>query len=237
MRPARINTSCWIAGNPQSVIYSVTLYERGQWSQLLRVQTDNYNQPLDINQGTRLQLGSTAKLRTLINYLQIIEELHDRYAEMPARRFEIGSCRYSRGQHHSMGPRLPFDRQRQKSGADAAKPRSSVSIPAIQARRSLPPAACIILKISNPPKTAGIFTVAEGFQHSVNLVFIRLMRDIEHYYMYRVPGADPGVLTDPNDPARQRYLDRFADFEGAHVPPPVLSRSIRDKPSINRSRR
>jgi membrane peptidoglycan carboxypeptidase len=46
-------------GNPQSVIYSVTLYERGQGANLLRVQTDNYNQPLDINQGTRLQLGST----------------------------------------------------------------------------------------------------------------------------------------------------------------------------------
>ena len=70
-------------GNPRSVIYSVTLYERGQGANLLRIQTDNYNQPLDINQGTRLQLGSTAKLRTLINYLQIIEELHSRYAGMP----------------------------------------------------------------------------------------------------------------------------------------------------------
>ena len=62
-------------GNPQSVIYSVTLYERGQGGNLLRIQTDNYNQPLDINQGTRLQLGSTAKLRTLINYLQISRSL------------------------------------------------------------------------------------------------------------------------------------------------------------------
>ncbi len=60
-------------GNPQSVVYSVTLYERDHGANLLRVQTDNYNQPLDINQGTRLQLGSTAKLRTLINYLQIVE--------------------------------------------------------------------------------------------------------------------------------------------------------------------
>ena len=32
--------------------------------------------------------------------------------------------------------------------------------------------------------------------------------------MYRVPGASPSVLSDPNDAARERYLDRFADFEG-----------------------
>ena len=67
-------------GSPNSVIYSFTLYEHSGGANLLRVQTDNFNQPLDINQGTRLQLGSTAKLRTLINYLQIIEQLHDRYA-------------------------------------------------------------------------------------------------------------------------------------------------------------
>ncbi len=39
---------------------------------VLRVQTDNWNQPLNINQNTRLELGSTAKLRTLINYLEIV---------------------------------------------------------------------------------------------------------------------------------------------------------------------
>jgi hypothetical protein len=60
------------AGNPRSVIYSVTLYERGKNANPLRIQTDNYDQPLNINRGTKLQLGSTAKLRTLINYLQIV---------------------------------------------------------------------------------------------------------------------------------------------------------------------
>jgi hypothetical protein len=41
-----------------------------------------------------------------------------------------------------------------------------------------------------------------------------LMRDIEHYHMFRVPGASPAVLDDLNDSARRRYLDHFADFEG-----------------------
>ena len=56
--------------------YAFTLYERGNGHNLLRVQTDNFNQPLSINDGTGLQLGSTAKLRTLINYLEIIQQLH-----------------------------------------------------------------------------------------------------------------------------------------------------------------
>jgi len=69
-------------GNPRSVIYSVTLYERMRGANVLRVQTDNFDQPLDINQGTKLQMGSTAKLRTLIHYLEIIAELHYKYAAM-----------------------------------------------------------------------------------------------------------------------------------------------------------
>ena len=48
------------------VIYSFTLYERGEGANYLRVQADNYNQPLSINEGTMLELGSTAKQRTLI---------------------------------------------------------------------------------------------------------------------------------------------------------------------------
>jgi membrane peptidoglycan carboxypeptidase len=58
------------------------------------------------------------------------------------------------------------------------------------------------------------FTVASGFQNSVNLVFVRLMRDVVNYYRYRVPGATPAVQEDWDNPARQRYLARFADEEG-----------------------
>ncbi len=41
------------------------------------------------------------------------------------------------------------------------------------------------------------------------------MRDIENYYKWRVSGTSPSVITDANDPARQRYLRRFADEEGS----------------------
>src|SRR5262249_25056136 len=66
-------------GDPARVIYSFTLYERGPDADVVRVQTDNLDQPLDINAGARLDLGSTAKLRTLITYLEIVADLHARH--------------------------------------------------------------------------------------------------------------------------------------------------------------
>jgi membrane peptidoglycan carboxypeptidase len=58
------------------------------------------------------------------------------------------------------------------------------------------------------------FTVSEAFQNSVNLAFVRLMRDIVYYYRFRVSGASPAVIRNDDDPARSAYLARFADQEG-----------------------
>jgi hypothetical protein len=69
-------------GDPAKVVYSFTLMERGDKVNYLRVQTDNYDQPLDINEGAKLDLGSTAKLRTLVTYLDIVDQLQQRYGRM-----------------------------------------------------------------------------------------------------------------------------------------------------------
>jgi membrane peptidoglycan carboxypeptidase len=69
-------------GDPANVVYSFTLMERGENVNYLRVQTDNYDQPLDINEGAKLDLGSTAKLRTLVTYLDIVDQLHKRFEPM-----------------------------------------------------------------------------------------------------------------------------------------------------------
>ncbi|UUZ50339.1 hypothetical protein LP420_10750 [Massilia sp. B-10] len=71
-------------GDPANVVYSFTLMERGENVNYLRVQTDNYDQPLDINEGAKLDLGSTAKLRTLVTYLDIVDQLHKRFEPMEA---------------------------------------------------------------------------------------------------------------------------------------------------------
>jgi len=199
-------------GDPRSVIYSFTLYERDPDVNVLRVQTDNYNEPLSINQGTRLQLGSTAKLRTLIEYLQIVERLHDKYVAMP-----------------------PTQRESIPVQPDDKLTQWSIQYLSTAPDNSLPSmlTAALTREYSASPSegffTAGglhyfanfessdnnrVLTISDAFQHSVNLVFIRLMRDIERYYLYHTPDATPNVFTDPADQTRQRYLARFADQEG-----------------------
>ena len=71
------------SGDPSHVTYSFTLYEHVGNANLLRIQTDNLDQPFDINEGVKIELGSTAKLRTLVTYLEIIAELHEHYAGLP----------------------------------------------------------------------------------------------------------------------------------------------------------
>ena len=68
------------AADPAQVNYSVLLYERGANRNYLRVHSDNLDEPFDINSGAKLILGSTAQLRTMITYLDIMADLHRRYA-------------------------------------------------------------------------------------------------------------------------------------------------------------
>jgi len=192
-----------------SVVYSFTLYERTPGANLLRVQVDNLDQPLNINQGTKLELGSTAKLRTLVTYLEIVEELHREYS----------------GTAGSAERFAPHDRLTQWA-VDYLTTATDRSLPAMLE------AAMNRTYSANPGEaffTGGglhvfenfdrqdnfrVLTVREAFQRSVNLVFIRLMRDVVGYELARVPGTDEYILADEHDPRRAAYLSRFADQEG-----------------------
>jgi membrane peptidoglycan carboxypeptidase len=198
--------------DPSNVIYSFTLYERKPGVNLLRVETDNLNQPISINQNTRLELGSTAKLRTLINYLEIVAQLHQQYAGKSATELKAV-------------PVLPDDHLTQWAVGYLAtcqdRGEKAMLQAALQRKYSGNPGEAFytgggVHVFANFVKSEDFqdFTVANGFQNSVNLVFIRLMRDIVNYYRYRVPGATPAVMEDWDNPARHQYLSRFADEEG-----------------------
>ncbi len=60
-----------------------------------------------------------------------------------------------------------------------------------------------------------VMTIREAFQNSVNLVFIRLMRDVVTNHLYGSETSLAVRLADPLDPRRDRYLTRFADREGS----------------------
>ncbi len=193
------------------VVYSFTLYERGAEGNLLRVQTDNYDQPLDINEGVKLDLGSTAKLRTLVHYLEIVSDLYRHYAPLPPE------------QLRAQQPDRRDNITRWLIDYLLATPDHSLSttLDAAMARRySASPAESFFTgggahTFANfkPEDNSKVFSVEDALHESVNLVFIRLMRDIAYHYLYK-PDGMARQLENPDDPRRREYLQRFADREG-----------------------
>jgi membrane peptidoglycan carboxypeptidase len=199
-------------GDPAGVVYSFTLYERGVDRNYLRVQTDNYDQPLNINEGTKLDLGSTAKLRTLITYLDVIAKLHGRLsvldsAALKAQEIDPKDVLSSWAVDYLMRAK---DRSL-KSMLDAAMERTYSGS---TAESFFTGGGMHTFANFNKADDSRVMTLREGLRSSVNLVFIRLMRDIVRHYMFLTPGSSAKLLQDADDPRRADYLARFADREG-----------------------
>jgi len=196
----------------EGVVCSFTLYEHVADANVLRIQTDNFDQPLNVNEGTKLELGSTAKLRVLVTYLEIIAELHGRYARLPREEMETVSppktdalsqwaLEYlSEGNDTSLSAMLDAALDRRYS----ANPRQGFFT------------GGGLHEFSNfdEEDDLRVVSVRTAFHRSVNLPFIRLMRDIVYYYMFRVEGSTAQILEDSDDPGRSVFLARFADYEG-----------------------
>lgn len=192
------------------VRYSFTLLERDDEGFRVRVQTDSTNQPFDINQGSKLELGSTAKLRVLTTYLEVIAELHQRYGLLDPKAL------------------------RQVAATDALS-RWALDYLARHQDRSLPAMldAALARRYSASPAErfftgAGLHrfsnfsrqddrrnpTLREALQESINLPFVRLMRDLVSYSSHQLSDRAE-LLGSDNNPERLEYLARFADREGA----------------------
>ncbi len=198
--------------DPGKLVFSVTLFERGEEANLLRVQTDNFDQPFDINEGTRLDLGSTAKLRTLVTYLEIIAELHRRYAAMDAQAL-------ARVETDPMDALSLWALAHLAGAEDKSLP--AMLEAALERRYSASPEEAFFtggdlhtFENFEPEHNGRVMSVREAFQHSVNLVFIRLMRDVVQHHMFRTPGASALLAGGGAESSRQLYLSRFADMEG-----------------------
>ncbi|HZV53399.1 MAG TPA: transglycosylase domain-containing protein [Rhodocyclaceae bacterium] len=199
-------------GDPASVNYSFALYEKTPLGNLLRVQADNLNQPLDINAGTKLDLGSSAKFRTLISYLGAIADLHQRYARLDARslagvatkpgdrltRWAIAHLRGSKDRGLTAMLEAAMERRYSASPHETFFTGGGVHHFANFKHEE---------DGTNP-------SVAEALEQSVNLSFVRIMRDIVHYHAYEATDAPARSLREGDETARQDFLNRFAEREG-----------------------
>ncbi|TBU91916.1 transglycosylase domain-containing protein [Phytopseudomonas dryadis] len=194
------------------VRYSFTLFERTPSGNQVRVQTDNTHQPFDINEGSKLELGSTAKLRVMATYLEVIAELHQRHAGQTPdqlRAVEVAD--------QDLLSRWAIDYLGRHPGADLA----SMLEAALERRYSASPGERFFT--GGGLHSFGNFrredngrlpTLRESLRESINLPFIRLMRDLVRYSTYQAPENSAELLKDDKDPRRLEYLSRFADREG-----------------------
>ncbi|MGF1594269.1 MAG: transglycosylase domain-containing protein [Kiloniellaceae bacterium] len=197
-------------GAPEKVIYSLVLYESGGDRNHLRLQADNFDGPFDINEGTKLDLGSTAKLRTLVTYLQVVADLYDRLRGLSPEDLRATAAAAD-----------PLSRWVAASlAAEAGLDLPALLEAAMRRRYSASPHERFFTgggshRFANFDKLddGKVISVAEAFRNSVNLVFIRLMRDIVAYHVAEVAAAGGNPL-DAASPRRQEYLARFADREG-----------------------
>ena len=200
------------SGDPGKVVYSFSLFERGKTHNELLVQADNLDQPFDVNDGVKLDLGSTAKLRTLATYLEIVSDLHQRFAgEHPQTLAAIQTEPRDRITRFVLDELLAHPNMRLTALLEDALDRKYSASPA---EGFFTGGGLHHFANFEKEDDERILTVREAFTRSVNLVFIRLMRDIVNYYSYQAPGSSAAVLRDPQDPRRAEYLRRFADREG-----------------------
>lgn len=198
--------------DPGKIIYSFTLYERTAGANVVRVQTDNYDQPFDINEGTKLDLGSTAKLRTLVTYLELVSRLHSRLVELPPEELaKVPVARQDAITRWAVDYLKTAQDHTLKAMLDASMERTYSANPGEQFFTG---GGLLTFENFDDKDNNRIVSVREGLQRSVNLLFIRLMRDIVRHTMFNMPSSSATLLDDDDDPKRREYLARFADREG-----------------------
>lgn len=198
--------------DPGKIIYSFTLSELTPHGAKFRIQADNFDQPLDINKGTKLDLGSTAKLRTLVTYLEIIEALHHKYAALaPEILHKEESDPNDVLSRWAVEYLLQSPDKSLAAMLDAALERKYSANPDEQFYTGGGTHYFQNFKHEDDNK---ILSVRDATLNSVNLVYIRLMRDIVRYHMLHIQGSSAKILKDARHPDREVYLRRFADKEG-----------------------
>ncbi len=200
------------AQTTQDVRYSFTLFERTADGSRVRVQTDSTDQPFDINEGSKLELGSTAKLRVLTTYLEIIDELHRRFiGQTPAQLRKVEVPEQDRLTQWAVDYLASGNDPSLAAMLDAALERHYSANPG---ESFFTGGGLHHFNNFRREDNGRNPTLREALQESINLPFIRLMRDVVRYSTYQSANSSAELLKDDQDPRRQDYLQRFADHEG-----------------------
>jgi cell division protein FtsI/penicillin-binding protein 2 len=161
----------------------------------------------------KLDLGSTAKLRTLAHYLEVMESLHVELAPLDPEALDRRAA--------ETRDRDPLTRW----AAETLRKTPGLTLDAFLAQAldrtySAHPWEAFFtgggmhsFENFEPEENRRILPVHEALAHSTNLVFIRVMRDLVRFHEARLPYDARAVLADPEHPERRRMLAEMADKE------------------------
>src|SRR5215471_16930125 len=204
----------FMRGDPSQVTYSFTLFEKTPEGNVLRVQADTLNQPFDLNEGMKLELGSTAKLRTLAHYLELVASLYHEFQGLDALTLT--------GKAHTA--RDPITRWAAETLAATRDIDLSTFLDrSLDRQYSGNPGEVFftgggahVFANFEKEENGRMFNLRDGLAQSVNLVYIRLMRDVVRFHEARLSYDPDTILNDPDDPTRLRMLKEIADKESQH---------------------
>ena len=202
-------------GDPRQVTYSFLLLESRPEGNFVRVHADTDDAPFDVNEGMKLELGSTAKLRTLAHYLDVMAQLYDELSPV-----DTAALERREAQARDALTRWAALTLRSNPGLDLKIFLSK----ALERQYSASPAEVFftgggIHRFRNfePRDNTQVMSVREAVIHSTNLVFIRLMRDLVLFHEARLPYDSRAVLEQTDNPTRKQLLERIADDEARQV--------------------
>ncbi len=232
------------ANDPSKMIYSFLLVEATPNGNLVRVQADNLAASLDFNKSVKLELGSTAKLRTLTHYLELIAELHKEFSGLEPTELE------ARGN----AARDPLT----KWAAETLRTDNAMALQpfldkAMERKYSASPYEAFFtggglhhFENFDKKENERIFELRDALRNSNNLAFIRLMRDLVSYHRARLAYDANNVLDNPANPTRRHMLQEIADEESRialrrayqhyakQTPDEIVKRMLGNKRNIER---
>ena len=197
--------------DPSKLIYSFLLVEATPAGNLVRVQADNFAAPFDFNKSVKLELGSTAKLRTLVHYLELVAELHKELSGLPIKELK----------ERAAAARDPITKWAAETLLEDKQAGLQPFLDKSMARRySASPYETFFtgggvhhFENFDNKDDGQIFELRDAFRNSTNLVFIRLMRDLVSYHRARLPYNSQDILDNPNNAERLTMLQEIADEE------------------------
>lgn len=202
----------------QDIVYSVTLYEAGKDANYLRIQTDTYQGALNLNEGSKLQLGSTAKLRTLVSYLESVAYLHEKFADKSVDDLRSLTDQYTDKLSAWAISYLIGQKTLPEGGNSGLRPMLDASM---ERTYSANPGETFftgggIHRFNNfkSEENGRVPTVRESIQNSHNLPFVRIMRDVVSFTMAHKMNVPDDIYTNTESPERAKYLRQFINNEG-----------------------